>query len=292
VTPDLGVARHVALTRRRVWESLRCAASDLVRPRPAGALPDFLVIGTQKGGTTSLFEFLIHHPRIVGARMKEVHYFDAKSYMPLSWYKGFFRREREDDLLFETTPSYLFHPRAAKRIARTLPDIPMIALLREPVSRALSHYSMEVRGGRETRPVEDAFADEFAALERGRPLAALRNPFVALSDLAFKPYFSRGLYAEQIARFHACFDPSRLLVLRSEDLKTDRQTTLDRITDFLGLSRMESPPIEDRHIGERAPSAPQTLIDALRERYAEPNRRLRTLTGVHWDDIPRSRAAP
>ena len=129
-------------------------------------LPSFLIIGAQRAGTTSLFRYLLAHPDVAGPSggdaavwwVKETHFFDEKYSKGLDWYRSFFpldatrqrRRKRGHDLLAgEATPYYMFHPAVPARAAATLPDVRLIALLRDPVERAYSHYQMMSRTGRE-----------------------------------------------------------------------------------------------------------------------------------------------
>lgn len=170
------------------------SATNRLRP-----LPDFLVIGAQKAGTSSLHQFLSKHPELsAGVGIKEIHYFDTERVGDLTWYRSHFRFRRPFaalPLVFESTPRYLFHQRAASRISATLPDVRMIALLRSPVDRAISAYRMEVSRGRESLPMMEAMVAEEDRLA----------PFVASSDfdrplvwdLAYK---LRGHYAEQLER--------------------------------------------------------------------------------------------
>src|SRR5689334_8975756 len=113
-------------------------------------LPDFIIIGAQKGGTTSLYNYLIEHPLIKSARRKEVHYFDRNFHKGVSWYKAFFPTSLEkyyaenilkkDFITGEGSPEYLFYPHCAEKAVRVLPQAKIIALLRNPVDRAYSQY--------------------------------------------------------------------------------------------------------------------------------------------------------
>ena len=132
------------------------------------ALPDFLIIGIAKSGTTSLYGLISAHPHVVPARLKEVHYFtDSRNYgMGALWYRARFPsmsykrrlavRYGRKILSGEASSTYMFHPMAPGRVKALLPDVKLIAILRNPVDRAYSDYHMQVRERRESLTFEDA----------------------------------------------------------------------------------------------------------------------------------------
>ena len=123
------------------------------------SLPEFLVIGGQKCGTTSLHRYMKQHPNIIPPYKKDSGYFDANYYRGFSWYRAFFPLRSQMDKLRtggqhyttgEVTTTYIHHPLAAGRAAKALTgEVKIIALLREPAARAYSHYQHMVRTGRE-----------------------------------------------------------------------------------------------------------------------------------------------
>src|ERR1700730_9070734 len=137
---------------------------------PIRLLPDFLIIGTQRGGTTSLFHYLEAHPCVRPAVNKDLHFFDRKYNKGLAWYRGHFptRVERyyaqkirgRAFLTGEASPSYLFHPHTPGRVAQAVPHVKLIVLLRNPVTRAYSQYHHAVELGHETLSFEDAIRGE------------------------------------------------------------------------------------------------------------------------------------
>jgi hypothetical protein len=262
-----------------------------------GVLPDFLIIGAQKSGTTALYDYLSKHPMVARAKTKEAHFFDANFEKGVVWYRSHFpfRARRALGRLFggrafvtgEASPGYLFHPRAAERIAAIVPRARLIAILRNPIDRAFSHYHHEVRAGREQLSFEEAIESEPERLagEVERALAGERHDW---SRLARQSYLARGRYAEQLERYFARFDRAQILVLRSEDLLADPEGTLRRASGFLGL-----PPIEPaesvrafpkRNAGRYEPMNPETRA-RLVETFRPHNRRLAEMLGVDfgWD---------
>ena len=133
--------------------------------------PDFIIIGSEKCGTTSLYEYLKKHPNIIASTGKEVSFFDKNFHRGNGWYKSFFPSlltkffkqtfSRTKILTFEATPRYLIHPHAAKRISKLYPNVKLIVLFRNPIDRAYSHYEQEtIYAGRETLSFEEAIEKE------------------------------------------------------------------------------------------------------------------------------------
>ena len=126
--------------------------------------PDFMIIGAMRSGTTSLYNYLIQHPKIIPASEKEIHFFTLHYERGLSWYQEQFEKnfpnfslnKSNEFLTGEGTPAYIRHPEAPKRIAEILPNIKFIALLRNPVERAYSNYKLRVRLGREKLSFKEA----------------------------------------------------------------------------------------------------------------------------------------
>jgi hypothetical protein len=226
-------ARIVA--RNAVWTYGRATAA--ARP-----LPDFLIIGAQKAGTTALYSYLREHPAIAGPPWKEVSFFDRHFWRGDAWYRGHFpnrlylRRMRAraevEPIVGEASPSYVFHPLAPQRVAALVPDVRLIALVRNPVDRALSHYHHEVALGRERLSFEEALEQEDIRLE-GELERMLDARYFSRAWWNFT-YLSRGRYAEQLERWLEMFPRERLLVVPSEDLLDRPGETYGQVLDFLG----------------------------------------------------------
>jgi hypothetical protein len=211
-----------------------------------GTLPDFIIIGTQKGGTTSLYKYLATHPQIMGAitRRKELQFFTSNYHQGIAWYKACFpsnaaqdwRSRRMGKAVFtgESSPLYIFHPDAPGRIAENLPDVKLIALLRNPVDRAISHYHHMVRIGRENLPLQEAFAQEERRLsgEFEKILADQNYPTNTYSTFS---YLARGRYIEQVERYAAYFKKEQILLLSSERFFSNPQAEYDKVLTFLGV---------------------------------------------------------
>jgi hypothetical protein len=239
-------------------------------------LPDFLILGAQKAGTTALYAYLRWHPEITGPSFKEVSFFDRHYANGERWYRAHMPARRRS-LVGEASPSYLFHPLAPERVAGLLPEARLIALLRNPVDRAFSHYQHEVALGREPLSFEDAIAGEDERME-GELERMRRDPTYFSHAWWNYTYLARGRYAEQLERWHELFPREQLLVLFTEELSSDTAATYRRALDFLGVgtSDLESyPRIFDRDYADMHPATRARL----EEEFVDSNRRLASLLG-------------
>lgn len=217
-------------------------------------LPDFLILGTQKGGTTSLYRWLAEHPGFRAARTKEVHYFDNRFDRGTGWYRGHFPplwRRGRGTITGEATPSYLFAPSVPARVAATLPHARFVVLLRDPVKRAYSHYHHNVRMEREPRSFADAVAEEVGALD-AEPVPDGDEP----SRFRRNAYVERGLYARQLERWEEAVGRDRLRVEFSERLFSAPTEVLTEIAEFLGLRPFAWERTETRRAHNRYPYDP------------------------------------
>jgi hypothetical protein len=262
--PVRKVARNV------VWTFGRLTA----RRRP---LPDFLVIGAQKAGTTALYAYLRWHPGIAGPSWKEVSFFDRHWWRGEAWYRGQFPLRAGERLVGEASPSYLFHPLAPERARSLVPGAKLVALLRDPVDRAYSQYQHEVALGREPLSFEDALAaeDERLVGEVERLIADSRAFSRAWWD---HTYTARGRYAEQLERWLEAFPSEQLLVVRTEELGERPAETYASILAFLGAEPHELPDYPRVFDRDYEPMRAETRA-ALAATFAEPNRRLEALLG-------------
>ncbi len=249
-------------------------------------LPDALVIGAQRSGTSSLYRYLGQHPDVAPSLRKEVEYFSRRYGRGELWYRAHFALDvGRRRLSFEATPDYLFHPLAAARAAAVVPDARLIAVLRDPVARAWSHYRHMVALGYETLGFDDAISDEEARCAPDLNRLA-DDPVHDPKALLRYSYVARGRYAEQLERWFAHFGRERLLVLRSEDLFADAARSFEAILDFLGLDRWrpEEFPNVSREGSRAAAGMPSPARARLSDRFRDANRELVSLLG---DGAPR-----
>jgi hypothetical protein len=207
------------------------------------ALPDFVMIGGMKCGTTSLFQYLQQHPGVSPVYVEEVHYFDLNYGRGLNWYRAHFPMRPgggEATVSGDDSPYYIFHPMVPARVAKDLPDVKLIALLRNPVDRAYSHYNHELRRDRETLSFEQALDKEAERLEGEEERMAVDPSYVSFEHQRHS-YVARGRYAEQLDRWFALFPRERILVLQSEEMFRDPGPVYNRVLDFLDLPASDVP---------------------------------------------------
>ena len=232
---------------------------------PTGPLPDFVIIGAQKGGTSALFEMLSQHPRVSPSIIKEVHYFDLNYFRGEQWYRRHFPPV-EGRLSGEASPYYLFHPAVPGRLKAAIPQARLIVILRDPVERALSHYFHALRRGQETLPLLEALEAE------DRRLAGAADDLDRPDRTSFAhrhfSYVARSRYPEQIERWRAEFDDSQILLLSNRDLRQSPDPTFARACEFLGLPVIPAPGLA-REIGGEKPEVPAAARDFLNARLGD-----------------------
>lgn len=246
-------------------------------------LPHFLVLGTQKGGTTSLHQLLGLHPQIYLPSCKELHYFSLHDDQPISWYSNHFRDAKPGQLRGEITPYYLFHPRAPKRIRAVLPKAKLIVLLRDPVERALSQVFHAQRHGFEPLEIEEALAAE------PRRLANAHQTLQHLGSQDYShqkhSYVSRSRYEEQLNRYESLFPPSQILILRSEDLFHETDEIWLKIQNFLEIDSipLPSPLTHANASAGEAQNVQKIVRDGLRRELFQTAKIIQQKYGIHWD---------
>ena len=259
--------------RKRLRESLPQGASRRWKLRAValagglpgfGRLPDAYIIGTQRGGTTSVYSSLREHPRARAALRKETeylswHYVDRG----VDWYAAHFPAARRRTA-FEATPEYIFHPWAPQLAAVLTPEARIVCLLRDPRSRAVSHYQHMKRLGLEKRTMLKAFRDE--AREIDPLLAKLQeNPFFRSKALLRYSYLARGDYQIQLERWYKYYPAAQVLVCRSEDFYAEPVSLLVKVCEFLGLDPAfyDAKAILNHSRRGRTMTAPQASLDTL-----------------------------
>lgn len=261
-------------------------------------LPDFIVIGAQRGGTTSLYNYLIKFPQVAWSYKKEVHYFDTHYTEGLGWYRAHFptRTWIGINKLFgrklvvgEATPYYMFHPLAAKRIAELLPNAKLIAVLRNPIDRAYSQYQQCAQAGRENLSFEDALDGEEERLKNdlGKLLAGEYDHIPgAYKDHPYKiySYQARGRYAEQLERWYQHYPRENILILKAEEMYANPREVMERVSRFLGISTKPAAKMKypKHHAGSYSTMKPETRQKLAR--YFQPhNKKLYALLGEDYN---------
>ncbi len=268
-----------------------------------GARPDFLIIGTQKGGSTSLYRYLTAHPKIRSAAIKEIHYFSYHHACSESWYRAHFAPSfwlnARGLQTGEASVSHLHVPGAAQRVAAFAPDVKLIVMLRNPVARAFSHYQMSVKQGHETLSFREAVALEPERLQTERKLLG-DDAFSHGPSHRYHSYVLRGHYAEQLERWFAHFPREQFLVLSSESFFKNPEDTYHDALGFLDLPEIDLPSYRQlNRAAEARPAFPPDLREQLEGYFAPHNARLEALLEAPTSERPtlparvgRSQTAP
>jgi len=236
---------------------------------PLRKLPDFIIIGAQKAGTSSLFYYLSQHPQLRLAIQKEIHYYNyyCLNGKNKNWYRSFFPLRSSELLTGEASPYYLFDPGAPEKIKKDIPNVKLIALLRDPVDRAYSAYSMNARRASGSFPTfEQAIANE------------------DMSHEASQVYLWRGLYAQHIRPWLAHFPREQLLFIKAEDFFRRPKESLKEVYEFLDIKEVYPETLKPQEVGSYSELSPQTRAE-LQHYYKGPNTELAELIGpdFNWD---------
>lgn len=195
-------------------------------------LPNFVIAGAMKTGTTTVSETIAAHPEGFVPERKEPHFFDADHQWRrgVHWYRGEFASAGEARAIGDATPLYMFYPRAIERMAQVIPEARLIVCVRNPIDRAYAQYlHLRQRDGRERRTFEDAVADELRA-GAPRPATTGEHP------LQGEPgYIAQGRYLEQIESLEHHYAPNRIHVVLLDDLERDPIDTFRGVFRFLGI---------------------------------------------------------
>lgn len=254
------------------------------------SLPDFLIIGAQRCGTTSLYRYLVQHPRVAPAVLeKGVHYFDTKFDKGVSWYRAHFvssfykehwsrRHDGQTLITGEASPYYVFHPLAAGRIAELLPEARLILMLRDPVKRAYSHYQHEVARAFEHLPFEEALRREPERLE-GEAERMEADPGYYSFNHQHYSYLARGRYLEQLRRWHSVFPREQILIINSEEFFAEPDRAYRQVLAFLRLEDRSLHKYQKLNARAYPDMAPETKA-YLKEYFAIHNSSLSAYLGT------------
>lgn len=241
-------------------------------------MPNFLVIGAAKAGTTSIHNYLDQHPQIFMSRLKETNFFALEGRprfagphdrtivnRDMIWrerdYRRLFRKVRDEIAIGESSPRYLYTPGTARRIHRSLPDARLVAVLRQPAERAHSHFVMRRRDGFEPcATLEEALAD---------------GPRRRRQNWASGRYIEQGFYARQLGEYFACFPRHQMRLFLFEDLCDDPQGLLRAIFGFLGVD--EDVPIDTSRRDNVSGTLANPILRFLWTRTHPPRRVIRPL---------------
>ena len=205
-------------------------------------MPSFIIIGGMKCGSSSLYRYIIQHHNVKPALTKELYFFHKyKNFEKgIPWYKSHFPFSQQGLITGEATPDYIFHPHAPKRIADNIPSVKLIALLRNPVDRAYSHYyhALRYKWENPSTSFEEAIDKEKLILESELEKIIKDEDYDSENYLRYS-YLSRGIYLQQIKRWRQFFLPEQILIIESERLYSEPSKTFRQVLDFLDLPQQE-----------------------------------------------------
>lgn len=233
-------------------------------------LPNFLIIGAARCGTSSLHQNLKAHPKLCYGRLpkadvyrddplfeKEMHFFDKedKFNRGLQWYASRWDHAKPGQLRFESTPNYISHPKCPQRIADVMPNGRFILMLRNPVDRAWSHYWW--------------WKDR-----RRLSIFDLQNPHIDI--------IRKGIYYDQVRRWLCQFPLDRFLIIRSEDYFANERNVLRQVFDWIGIEPIDTsiyfdPRRSNRWKKVHIPKPPKHVRKQLWRTYAKYNAMLEDL---------------
>lgn len=250
-------------------------------------LPDYLIIGTKKGGTTSLINWLLNHPHVArmfppAQKLKSSHYFDINYARGPDWYRSHFPTRRSlgrrasrlqgSVIVGEASPYYMFHPAAAQRAWETNPRAKVITLLRDPVSRAYSNYWDRRATGTEDLPTfEAAISAEGGRLSKVDYERLVSDPTFYSFGHDNHSYLARGRYLEHLSSWLDAFPRNQILILKAEDMFAHPEAVYARVQRYLEVPEIGEIPLEKFNERARPPMAAETrsqLVDYYRPHNA------------------------
>ena len=221
-------------------------------------LPDFVIIGAHKSGTSSLYSFLTKHTAITSGVRKEIHYFSVGHNLGEMWYRAhfptnlskrrFYQKTGQKLLSGEASADYYFYPTVPSRMKNVLPNVKLIMILRNPVDRAYSHYHHMLKKKWETLSFEKAIEmeEERCAGEREK---IIKDPHFIPKHFRAHAYLVQGIYADQLEDWFKHYSKRQFLILTTEDFRKNPQQTLNQVFDFLELPPFHVENLKDRNVG-------------------------------------------
>ena len=262
-----------------------------IYPNSIHVLPDFIIFAEGRCGTTSLYEGIVEHPNVHRALQKETYFFDAEFQRGVGWYKHHFpfvwkkylstKIQGKKFLTGEATPRYCGHPYAHERVYELIPKIKLIALLRNPIDKALSSYHLQVANGREKLSFEDGLKEEESRI--GGEMEKMEKDENYYSTNFFRySYLTRGTYVNGLKKWLNTFPRDQFFFQDSESFFKNPSIALNQIYEFLNLPKFQAkqyPHYNSRKYPSMKPETRKLLIE-----YFKPyNEKLYKLIGKSFD---------
>ena len=239
-------------------------------------IPDFLVIGAKRCGTTSLYQHLSEHPCISRSPRDNIGFFNENYHLGINWYKSlfptvFYKKKMESKnkhcLFFDVTSTYMEEELTAKNVYEVNPNQKIIVILRNPVDRAYSHYHVNVKEKSEKRSFEDAIFEEMNRIKSER-IIQNKNKNLRVFTPNNIHYLKKGFYALQLKSWFKIFPREQILVLSTEEFQEDQNLIYKKIFDFLNIPNMKIKSTEKMEKGNYIPMKDETrklLLDYFRQ---------------------------
>lgn len=246
-------------------------------------LPDFLIIGAQKAGTTSLHHYLSQNVKIKAGVIKEAQFFNMNYVRGHQYYRSIFPFD-DDFLTFDATPDYLDHPDVPELCHQLLPKAKLIIMMREPVSRAFSHFNFVQKYDRFESELtfEQALAREE---DRVNKALAMRNsdPYTAARHLSNYGYKIKGLYHQHICNWLKYYDKKRMLFIEFSEFVKNPQQSMDEVCEFLDIPPHQLKSAEIKNKTSYDNTLDTNTRDQLLEFYHPHNQKLYELIGEKYN---------
>ncbi len=258
--------------------------------------PSFIIIGVQKGGTSSLFNYLLQHPKLIAPIEKELHYFDTFNTTPRKEYDSKFPSEYlSTNISFEATPRYIYFPETAKKIYEYNPKMKFIVVLRDPVKRAFSAWNMYKQMSKDTAQVEKSRQHQIKNPSDRIYEYFYSNNFPDFEDwvnfemsnefpkgLTEPSILKRGYYKEQLDVYLQYFDKDAFLFLDFDVFKKDVVGSLNTIAEFLKIQPFTNLKLNLSPQNKRTYDSKLNvnLYDKLLKHFQEKNKGLKDIVNL------------
>lgn len=274
--------------KKVVFHGLKFYLRTRILTSGARIFPNYIVIGAQRCGTTSLYRNLIKHPCIAFSLFKETNFFDENFENGIRWYlahfpsisyRNYVKKLRGQDIVTgEASPNYFFHPHVPSRIFETVPKVKLIVMLRNPVERAYSHFWHEVKAGAETLSFDDAINREEKRLQ-GEMQRMLDDKSYYSFNYNHYSYLSRGIYVDQLKTWMKFFPQEQILVINSADFYKDSPRIFIKVLEFLNLPNWLPKEFKRFNVGQKKEKMSSATRQRLIEFFEPHNKRLYSYLG-------------
>ena len=251
-------------------------------------IPDFLVIGAKRCGTTSLYQHLPEHPCISKSPHDNMGFFNDNFHLGVNWYKSFFpttftrkkiKSKFGNFLAFDVTTKYMEEESTANNVYQTKPNMKIIIILRNPVDRAYSQYHLSVRQTAERRSFEDVVEENMNRLNKESHEHYGRKPKFSVEE---DNHLKKGLYALQLRYWLKIFPRENILIVSAEEFESNQQIIYNKIFEFLNISKFEVKNTKKMEKGNYPPMKSETR-NLLLDYFRSHNHELFELINIKFD---------